>query len=174
MSITLDGTNGITASNPATVKANAFLDAAGGNTATINGMTPVGTDATQTLTNKSIAASQLTGALPAIDGSALTNLPSSAPTTAQVGTATAGLAYGAVGSYGLFYWVTIATPGTTVAGSSLSPANAFSANVSVGGNYTGAGAPSGTWRVMGNVGYYGGTSSLARADFSTTVFLRIS
>lgn len=40
MSITLDGTNGITASNPATVKANAFLDAAGGNTATINGAVP--------------------------------------------------------------------------------------------------------------------------------------
>ena len=36
--------------------------------------TLVGTDATQTLTNKSIAASQLTGALPAIDGSALTGI----------------------------------------------------------------------------------------------------
>lgn len=37
--------------------------------------TLVGTDASQTLTNKSIAASQLTGALPAIDGSALTGIP---------------------------------------------------------------------------------------------------
>jgi hypothetical protein len=36
--------------------------------------TIVGTDATQTLTNKSIASSQLTGALPAIDGSALTGV----------------------------------------------------------------------------------------------------
>jgi hypothetical protein len=169
MSITLNGTTGIIADSPATVKANAFLDASGGNTATINGMVPVGTTAVQTITNKSIAASQLTGALPAIDGSALTGF-----TATQVGTATAGLAYGGVGSYGLFYWVTIAVPGTTVAGSSLSPANAFSANVSVGGNYTGAGAPSGTWRVMGNVGYYSGTSSLVRPDFSTTVFLRIS
>lgn len=35
MSITLNGTTGIIADNPATVKANAFLDAAGGNTATI-------------------------------------------------------------------------------------------------------------------------------------------
>lgn len=83
MSITLDGTNGITASNPATVKANAFLDAAGGNTATVNGtlipasgVTLVSTAATQTLTNKSIAASQLTGALPAIDGSALIGVSS--------------------------------------------------------------------------------------------------
>ena len=34
----------------------------------------VSTVATQTLTNKSIAASQLTGALPAIDGSSLTGI----------------------------------------------------------------------------------------------------
>lgn len=40
MSITLNGTTGIIADNPATVKANAFLDAAGGNTATINGAIP--------------------------------------------------------------------------------------------------------------------------------------
>lgn len=63
MSITLNGTTGIIADSPATVKANAYLDAAGGNTATINGMTPVGTTATQTLTNKSIDASQLTGSI---------------------------------------------------------------------------------------------------------------
>ena len=81
MSITLDGTTGIIADSPATVKANAFLDAAGGNTATVNGtlipasgVTLVSTAATQTLTNKSIAASQLPGALPAIDGSALTGI----------------------------------------------------------------------------------------------------
>jgi hypothetical protein len=36
--------------------------------------TLVGADATQTLTNKTIASSQLTGALPAIDGSALTGI----------------------------------------------------------------------------------------------------
>lgn len=40
MSITLDGINGVTASSPATVKANAYLDASGGNTATINGAIP--------------------------------------------------------------------------------------------------------------------------------------
>ena len=40
MSITLDGTNGVTASSPATIKASAYLDAAGGNTATINGIIP--------------------------------------------------------------------------------------------------------------------------------------
>jgi len=39
----------------------------------------VGTSATQTLTNKSIAASQLTGALPAISGASLTALPATLP-----------------------------------------------------------------------------------------------
>lgn len=62
MAITLDGTNGVTASSPATIKASAYLDAAGGNTATINGMTPVGTDATQTLTNKTIQGGAITRA----------------------------------------------------------------------------------------------------------------
>ena len=38
----------------------------------------VGTSATQTLTNKSIAASQLTGAMPALDGSALTGIAAGA------------------------------------------------------------------------------------------------
>jgi hypothetical protein len=39
MPLTLDGTNGITQSGPS--KANAYLDAAGGNTATINGKLPI-------------------------------------------------------------------------------------------------------------------------------------
>lgn len=39
MSITLDGTNGITQS--ASFKSNTYLDAAGGNTATINGKLPI-------------------------------------------------------------------------------------------------------------------------------------
>lgn len=55
------GTGAPTFSNG--IKTNAILDASGGNTATINGMTPVGTTATQTLTNKSIDASQLTGSI---------------------------------------------------------------------------------------------------------------
>ena len=43
MSITINGTTGIIADSPATVKANAFLDASGGNTATINGIVPIAT-----------------------------------------------------------------------------------------------------------------------------------
>lgn len=153
--------------------------------------TLVGTDATQTLTNKSIAGSQLTGtvagslltgtvasslltgALPAIDGSALTGLP--APTSAQVGTATAGLAYNAVGSYGFFMWngATQQAPGTTVAGSSLYPANAFTQS-GTAGYATVFGQPSGTWRLMGQTGYNNGTVVLSRNDQYISVFLRIS
>jgi hypothetical protein len=62
-----------------TIKANAYLDAAGGNTATINGATPVGTDTTQTLTNKSIDAGQLTGDVAAARITTALNASGSAP-----------------------------------------------------------------------------------------------
>jgi len=52
--------------------------------------TLVGTDATQTLTNKSIASSQLTGALPAIDGSALTGIATGSFTLLGTLTTTSG------------------------------------------------------------------------------------
>jgi hypothetical protein len=95
MPLTLDGTNGITQST--SFKSNTYLDAAGGNTATVNGtlipasgVTLVSTAATQTLTNKSIAASQLTGALPAIDGSALTGIVTGGMTLLGTLTTTSG------------------------------------------------------------------------------------
>jgi hypothetical protein len=62
-----------------TIKANAYLDSAGGNTATINGATPVGTDTTQTLTNKSIDAGQLTGNVVAARVTTALNASGSAP-----------------------------------------------------------------------------------------------
>jgi hypothetical protein len=52
--------------------------------------TLVGTDATQTLTNKTIASSQLTGALPAIDGSALTGIATGGMTLLGTLTTTSG------------------------------------------------------------------------------------
>ena len=119
----------------------------------------------------SVSASLLTGTLPALNGSALTNLP--APTSAQVGTATAGLAYGDVGSYGLFYCGTTISPGSTIAGSSLQPANTYQS----GSNWGGAtvyGAPSGTWRIMGQTGYYTGTLYATTANVLASVFMRIS
>ncbi len=128
-----------------TIKANAYLDAAGGNTATINGATPVGTDTVQTLTNKTIGASQLTGALPAIDGSALTGF-----TAAQVGAATSGIAVGAVGSYAMLSSASTRATGALVAGSSLTY---FGLNT---GGVSSSGSPSGTWMLMGYLG--GGTN----------------
>ena len=133
--------------------------------------TLVGTDATQTLTNKSIDASQLTGALPAIDGSALTGF-----TATQVGTATAGLAYGAVGSYALLWWSGASQrgPGSTVAGSSLYPANTYMAGDASNFGYTTTfGSPSGTWRLLGETGYYS-AGSINRSDMYASLFLRIS
>ena len=131
--------------------------------------TLVGTDATQTLTNKSIAASQLTGALPAISGAALTGLP--APTTAQVGAATAALAVGDVGSYA---WLTYQTAsGAVAAGTTFSGANLrYHGVVVVNADGSGScgvwgGAPSGTWRCMGSNGANGGR-------YPTNIYLRIS
>ena len=133
--------------------------------------TLVGDSATQTLTNKSIDAGQLTGALPAISGEALTGF-----TAAQVGTATAGLAYNAVGSYALLWWSGAGQkgPGSTVAGSSLYPANTYMAgDASNFGYATAFGSPSGTWRLMGETGYFSG-GALSRNDMYASVFLRIS
>ena len=126
-------------------------------------------DAAQTLTNKSIAASQLTGALPAISGEALTNLP--APTSAQVGTATAGLAVGDVGTYAWLGRPSAGTfvAGTTYAGSGLRYAGTVSVSTfsdNTAADVNGA-TPAGTWMAMG--------SALVTASrVATTIFLRIS
>ena len=110
------------------------------------------------------------------DGSGLTNLPSSAPTTAQVGSATAGLALNAVGSYAFMVRQSLISAGSTYAGSSLTWASTGdTSSYSVNGpNYYASGAhtswnisatPSGTWRALG-AATYGGTNA--------TLFLRIS
>lgn len=89
------------------------------------------------------------------DGSDLTGI-STTPTTAQVGTATAGLAVGAVGSYAMMEVrvTTTAGPGDTIAGSSLDYSSA-TASIS-------SPAPSGTWRVMGYFGEVGRVTTCLR------------
>ena len=106
-------------------------------------------------------------------GSATISFP--APTTAQVLSATAGASYGGVGTYGLFYWSGAGqqSPSATVSGSSLSPASTWH-TANENGYYTGAGSPSGTWRLMGSTGWRNGTSALSRVDLYVSVFLRIS
>ncbi len=84
----------------------------------------------------------------------------SAPTSAQVGAATAGLATGAVGTYAFLRFVsaTTATSGSTHAGSDLRYSSAAA--------LTGV-TPGGTWRLMGQTE---NSSNVA----STSAFLRIS
>ena len=114
-----------------------------------------------------IDASNLTGALPAIDGSALTGI-STTPTTAQVLSATAGATAGAVGTYGFLLEggtnLALRSVGSTIAGSSLLFA-------SIGSNNGGDSSvtPSGTWRLMGSYNSYTPSN-----DSPVSVWLRIS
>lgn len=154
MSVVIDGTTGVTA---------AAFDGA------VDGADLTGT----------VSASLLTGALPALNGSALTNLP--APTSAQVGTATAGLAVGDVGTYIWAACSGLISFGDTRAGSNLSPAGLFSSanwpqgapassGATVNSADTGYAPYGGTWRCMGSSLNY--TAYPARARM--TLFLRIS
>ena len=100
---------------------------------------------------------------------------STTPTTAQVLTATAGASYGAVGSYVMARYLPTGSgattyPNATRAGSSLYPANTYSANTS--GYYSVA--LSGTWRVMGQSNFYGGSSQGTTGSTQTSLWLRIA
>ena len=105
------------------------------------------------------------------DGSALTGI-STTPTTAQVGTATAGLATGSVGTYA--FLGRSSNSGDINAGTSYSGSSLKYAGVSAENNYNyntalnvGGSTVAGTWRAMG-------TSTLGSDPSKGTVFLRIS
>jgi hypothetical protein len=95
-------------------------------------------------------------------------LPSSTPTTTQVGSAAAGLAVYAVGSYILARYNTVAEkyPGTTLAGSSLRACSVD--NVITGGGL------SGTWRCMGFSSVYIDDDTFSSDRPHGTLWLRIS
>jgi hypothetical protein len=101
--------------------------------------------------------------------------PTVDPTSEQVGSATAGIAYGAVGTYAYLASsgtiagsTTLASPGGTVAGSSLVAAGPYAMEGTPGYSMHGS-TLSGTWRCMG---YAHNTSTSARRVGS--IFLRIS
>jgi len=96
------------------------------------------------------------------DGSALTG----------VGVSTA---YDAVGTYAMMYYHsgTQVAPSTTVAGSQLWPSNTYSSTANRA-SYSGSGRPSGTWRLMGQNGYYNETVAFNRVDFRVSIWVRIS
>ena len=98
------------------------------------------------------------GTFGAVNGSALTSLPSSAPSTSQVASATAGISVGAVGSYAQIKINATKSPGNTFSGGNSDYQY---------GVWTGSTLPSGTWRVMGKT-YSGNDSG------RVTVGLRIS
>lgn len=144
-----------------TIKANAIIDAAGGNTATINGITPAFSSQAQAIAGTD----NTTQMTPLRTSQAITALT----TATVVGAATAGLAAGAVGTY------IYATPnnttsyslGATIAGSLLLPACATgntSTSTIVG---TFGSAQTGTWMSMGN---RAGSNTAALG----TLWLRIS
>lgn len=82
---------------------------------------------------------------------------------------------GAVGTYGLLYntGLGIAVAGGTYSGSALRWASTYTegSNISYGASST---AVSGTWRLMGAIGYYNQTSTISRNDTSISLFVRIS
>lgn len=97
---------------------------------------------------------------------------SSTPTSEQVGTATAGLAIGAVGTYAFLALTTVSSAisaGSTYAGSDLNYTSVGVWNTNA--NYTYdlkmSGAPSGTWKAMG---YAFGKVNI----YPATIFLRIA
>jgi hypothetical protein len=112
--------------------------------------------------------------LPAIDGSALTGIATT-PTSAQVGTATAGLATGAVGTYA-FARANVGiniTPSGAVAGSGLRFAGASTGQSNIGTTVlcgTNPTSPSmaGTWRSMS------GHTVRSGSYYSLGLFVRIS
>jgi len=94
--------------------------------------------------------------------------------TSDVLTANAGLTYGDVGTYALLAnesGTSQLTPGSTLAGSSLSAANTYASGTSSGrSNYV----PSGTWRLCGQTGYFNDTSTATVADLRISLWVRIS
>ena len=110
-----------------------------------------------------LTSGNLTGALPAIDGSALTGIATT-PTSAQVGTATAGLSDGDVGTYAALAQPSksnLRVTGSTLAGSSLR-------YTGFGGDVSDNAYPAGTWRIMGRI------PSVTSTEANASIWLRIS
>lgn len=92
--------------------------------------------------------------------------------TGPSGTSTS-TSYAGVGSYALMYRGSAGqkSPGATVGGSSLKTANTYTWSTQ---NASLNGSPGGTWRLMGNHGYYNGSIAFSRQDMNTSVYCRIS
>ena len=166
--ISVDGTKLDGVASGAEVNQNAFSNIA------VSGQTTVAADGkTDTLTLA--AGTNITLTTNAATDTVTITAASGAPSTADVLSATAGASYAAVGSYVMARYLPTGStagtlPGVTRAGSTLYPANTYSANAS--GYYN---QPlSGTWRVMGQTNYYNGSTQGTTGSTQTSLFLRIS
>jgi hypothetical protein len=177
------GSNLSALTNAATARTNLGLGAmATVGSVTLNGdLSGSGTSTiSATLANSGVAAGTYTSATVTVDAKGRVTSASSgagsAPTTAQVLSATAGASVGAVGTYAYCQTVVTSTyaPGATIAGSGLRYAfPAALGNYSCGSYYPSASGasptytatvPTGTWRCMGYIG----------SGFVNTLWLRIS
>lgn len=97
-----------------------------------------------------------------------------APTTAQVLSATAAAAFGAVGTYAFLRptATTDITQGSTHAGSGLRPNGGVTSTSSGSATMSDGTAPAGTWRAMGRRRI--DTQNYGLQTFAATLFLRIS
>jgi hypothetical protein len=155
MSLTLDGTSGITSSGGTNVlQADAVIT-----NNLVNGAVTTAKIADANVTIAKLSATGTPDATNFLRGDGSWQTISTTPTTDQVLSATAGASAGAVGTYGFLASGTGYTLGATVAGSTLWWTNAAGQFFSQYG--------SGTWRAMGRT--FGGTG-----QEGTTLWLRIS
>jgi len=82
--------------------------------------------------------------------------------------------FNTVGTYCLGYYTGLGVHngGATFAGSGIRTANTYAGGGGTSGSSTST--LTGTWRLMGNIGYYNGGSTASNANVSGTLFLRIS
>jgi len=82
--------------------------------------------------------------------------------------------FNAIGTYCLGFYTGLGTHngGATFSGSSIATANTYAG----GGGWSGSSTStlSGTWRLMGNIGYYNQGSTASNANVSGSLFVRIS
>ena len=104
------------------------------------------------------------GTFGSVNGSNLSSLPASAPSSSDVGSATAGLSLGAVGTYGNLTFPSNSNlpknQGDTISGGSIKWSNCH--------GHTNNVSPSGTWRILGRAFWNG------QSEHRTSIFLRIS